>query len=159
MDVQIRRAAILDFEVFNRLLLEVHRLHVENEAHIFREPEDGVVFPKHRMVEILSDDEAAIFLAEAGGRVVGFAVVMLRRPPDDALFVPRKFAVVDSIGVTEAFQSRGVGRALMEEVTGWAREHHAPSIELSVHDFNRQAIRFYELLGFSTYLHRMEKKI
>jgi ribosomal protein S18 acetylase RimI-like enzyme len=157
MEITIRRATSQDFEAFNRLMREVHRLHVENEPHIFREPDDGVVFSKERMEELLSDPEAAIFLAEAGSDAIGFAVVMLRRPPDNPIFVPRTFAMVDSIGVTRAFQSKGVGKALMAVVTVWAREHGDASIELSVHAFNRQAIRFYESLGFSTYLLRMEK--
>ena len=159
MDIQIRRAGVEDFEVFNRLILEVHRLHVQHSARIFRDPEDGVIFSKQHLDEILAGGDAALFLADAGGTAVGFALVMLRRAPDAAMFVPRTFAMVDSIGVTEAHQSRGVGKALMAAVGEWAQEHGAGSIELSVHAFNRQAIGFYESLGFSTYLLRMDKEI
>jgi ribosomal protein S18 acetylase RimI-like enzyme len=159
VDIEIRQGGVEDFEVFNRLIREVHRLHVQHSAQIFREPEDGVIFSKGRLDEILADAGAALFLAEAGGDAVGFALVMLRLAPDAPMFVPRTFAMVDSIGVSEAYQSRGIGKSLMTAVGEWAQERGAASIELSVHAFNHQAIRFYESLGFSTYLLRMEKRI
>lgn len=81
-------------------------------------------------------------VAEAEGEVVGTAGLHLRGAP---------FAHVGEIGmsVAEAFQARGVGRALLEAVValgeGWLG---LSRIELEVYPDNLRAVALYEGFGF-----------
>jgi len=86
-------------------------------------------------------DRRAWFLGELDdvASPVGLAMGR-RRPPDDCM--------VFSVWVAEAARGRGVGRALVASVAGWARAWGARRLVLWVFRSNTAAIRFYERLGF-----------
>ena len=52
------------------------------------------------------------------------------------------------IGVLQAWGGRGVGRALLEALEGWARSRGLHRLELTVDVDNRRAIALYEKCGF-----------
>ncbi len=54
-----------------------------------------------------------------------------------------------SMFVRPQARGRGVGEALIDAVTGWARERDATSVHLWVTDINKHARRLYERCGFS----------
>lgn len=80
-------------------------------------------------------------VAERGGRVVGFTQLIWQA--DDRL-------VIDLIGVDEAFQGRGIGRAMI----GYAARHGTGDIRrparlrVGTQVANTPSIRLYESLGF-----------
>jgi diamine N-acetyltransferase len=47
----------------------------------------------------------------------------------------------------------------MDEMHAWAVAQGAASIELNVYEFNQNAIRFYQNLGFQTFSRKMRKKL
>jgi GNAT superfamily N-acetyltransferase len=54
-----------------------------------------------------------------------------------------------SMFVRPQARGRGVGEALIDVVTGWARERDATSVHLWVTEANKHARRLYERCGFS----------
>jgi L-phenylalanine/L-methionine N-acetyltransferase len=85
-----------------------------------------------------------VFAAIVNGKVVGNAGV---HPLSDN---PRQRHVCGvGLAVIDAYQSRGVGRALMNACLDFA-DHWAnyPRVELTVHADNVRAIKLYESLGF-----------
>jgi ribosomal protein S18 acetylase RimI-like enzyme len=64
---------------------------------------------------------------------------------------PKAFGIL-SIGVSPAFQGRGIGRLLMDESEQYARLQGFPQMQLSVSPENQQAVRFYETLGWTRIL-------
>jgi L-phenylalanine/L-methionine N-acetyltransferase len=86
----------------------------------------------------------AMFVALANGKQVGNAGV---HPVSDN---PRQQHVCGiGLGVVDAYQSRGIGRALMEACLDYA-DHWAnyARVELTVHADNARAIKLYQSLGF-----------
>ncbi len=85
-----------------------------------------------------------VFVAVVNGRVVGNAGL---HPIGDN---PRQKHVCSlGIAITEAYQGRGVGRALMNTCLDFAENWANYSrIELTVHADNARAIKLYESLGF-----------
>lgn len=79
-----------------------------------------------------------IFVAEDGGRLLGFAVA--RMVVD--------VCELESIAVDASARRAGVGKALLAALLKWAQEHHAAHIELEVRAGNDSAICFYEHAGF-----------
>ena len=74
-------------------------------------------------------------------------------------YVPRRWLVVDMIGVAATQRGQGVGRALMAHAHEWARGQGIFEAELTVWEFNQRAIAFYEELGYTTTVRRMWKEL
>lgn len=85
---------------------------------------------------------AAVFVAEADGRVVGRLSVARDQHPAS----PH----VADLGLMVAADRRGqgVGRALLAAAVDWAREAGVTKLELHVFPWNEPAIRLYERFGF-----------
>jgi ribosomal protein S18 acetylase RimI-like enzyme len=154
--VNIRRATAEDYNVLCDLFDEVDALHRASLPHIFQRP-NGPVREQDYYVGLVSDENAGLFVAEIGEKVVGFVYAVMRDSPSIPVFVPRRYAIVDSIGVESEFQNHGIGRRLMDTVHKWAIAKGATAIELNVYEFNKTAIAFYEALGYETFSRRMSK--
>jgi ribosomal protein S18 acetylase RimI-like enzyme len=98
-------------------------------------------------------------LAEEALEPLGFATVQVRDTPPVPLFVPRRIGTVDSLGVREHARRRGVGRALMTAAEAWVRDRGARDLELTVYEANREAIAFYEALGYQLLSRRLSRTV
>ncbi len=158
MEISIRKAATEDYNTLCELFDEVDALHRENLPHIFQKP-NGPVREYEYYQELIRDENVGLFVAEVGDKLVGFVHAVVRDAPAIPVFVPRRYAVVDSIGVKSEFQNYGVGRMLMDTVHEWAIARGATSIELNVYEFNKTAIAFYQRLGYETLSRKMSKAL
>lgn len=158
MELVIREATAQDYASLCILIDELDRLHRDNLPQKFQAPKGPV---RHRdfILDLIADEGVGLFVAEAGGRLVGFVNVAIRDAPDIPIFVPRHYAVVSSLGVREGFRRMGIGCALMNRVQSWAVAKGATSIELGVYEFNRPAIAFYHNVGYETVHRRMSKSL
>ena len=158
MELSIRKATAEDYHPLCELFNEVDTIHRDSLPHLFQKP-DGPVREPDYYGSLLADEAVGLFLAEKGGKLVGFVHAVIRDAPAIPVFVPRRYAIVDSIGVKMGFQNHGVGRMLMDTVHEWARVQGAASIELNVYEFNQKAIGFYQSLGYETLSRKMSKKL
>jgi ribosomal protein S18 acetylase RimI-like enzyme len=65
--------------------------------------------------------------------------------------VRRQTAHIPQIAVAPEFQSHGLGATLLATAFREAARHGYREVSLTVTDLNRQAVRFYERLGFTTF--------
>ena len=85
---------------------------------------------------------AAVFVAEAEGRIVGRLSLARDRHPASS-------HVADlGLMVAASYRRRGIGSALLEAAVEWAREIGVRKLELHVFPHNEPAIRLYEGFGF-----------
>ncbi|MFW6162461.1 MAG: N-acetyltransferase family protein [Planctomycetota bacterium] len=154
----IRPAAEEDYSAACALLDELDALHREELPRVFRDPET-VARSRDYVGSILADDDQALLLAEGDGEAVGLAHAAMRESRDFPILVARRSAVVENLVVAPAWRRRGVGRRLMDAVEAWAQERGASEIELNVWEFNRQAVGFYQVLGYQTVSRRMWKRL
>ena len=152
----IRKATARDYDDLCLLINEIDELHRANVPHVFRESA-GPVRDKDSVRGLLADETAGLFVAEAEGELVGFVHMVVRDTPDVAIFVPRRYAVVDTLVVRERSRRMGVGRALMERARNWATGSGASEIELNVYEFNEPAMAFYRSLGYRTLSRKMSR--
>jgi [ribosomal protein S18]-alanine N-acetyltransferase len=81
--------------------------------------------------------QRAAFIAEAGGRLLGFSVGKL----------VAGICELESIAVEKSARGQGVGRALLAALMDWAEGGGATRIELEVRASNATATKLYEQAG------------
>jgi len=88
---------------------------------------------------------------------IGLQSVRLDHPRsvDSRSHRPRVFAYIEEVVVSADHRRLGVGKALMHRVEEWARDRKVDQIELIVWEFNEEARKFYESLGYTTSYRRM----
>jgi RimJ/RimL family protein N-acetyltransferase len=85
---------------------------------------------------------AAVFVAEAGGELVGRLSIARDVHP-----ASRHVADL-GLMVAAAHRRRGIGRALLEQAAAWGRQSAITKLELHVFPHNEPAIVLYERFGF-----------
>lgn len=95
-------------------------------------------------------------MAEAEGKLIGFACLAEIEVAATPYRPARGYLEVDEFGVDEAVHRQGVGRKLFEEIRAFARSRGMNRIELTVWEFNADALKFYESIGFATYRRYLE---
>jgi GNAT superfamily N-acetyltransferase len=95
--------------------------------------------------------EGGMFMAFEEGTGVGVVTFYVAMTPAYPTMVPRKILYVPILSVSHEHHRKGIGKALLERVKAWGKEHHCQDIRLAVQLFNQEAAKFYEAAGFSTY--------
>ena len=154
MEISVRPAAKADFAALNVLRRQVNELHVQGRPDIFR-PGFGEELQQY-LLNYFHSDTNSVIVAEAEGRVAGFALVDFIHRPESPYNLPRDFYHIAEIGVDPAYQRKGVATALLAYMKRDALDRGFGKIELDVWGFNRGALAFYEAAGFRTYRRYME---
>lgn len=157
-DVNIRPARPDDYDELCRLFDEIDSLHRKALPDIFHRP-SGPVRDHDYVLNLLGDQDVLLLVAEQEQKLVGLAHAFARENAALPVFTPRKYVVIDSIIVTQAMHRHGIGRQFAERIELWAKCQRAETIELNVYEFNREALRFYECLGYSTLSRKMSKLV
>ncbi|MBI2933573.1 MAG: GNAT family N-acetyltransferase [Planctomycetes bacterium] len=105
----IRKARQDDYVDLCILCRESDSLHRRLLPRVFRTAR-GQARTKAYVRAILSDKQAALFVAERGGRIVGFAHVRVRAARRIPILVPGRYAVVEDLVVRKRARRRGIGR-------------------------------------------------
>lgn len=98
------------------------------------------------LADLSSSSHSCLFVAEADGEVVGFLSGEIRE--GSPAFSPKTWTAVEDIYVTQEQRSKGIGRALVDACTEWARDKGADGVSLQVAAGNERARKFYDTLGF-----------
>lgn len=152
----IRHATSADQPILIALLNELHAYHCALLPEVFQMPEEGAWGDEY-VSEVLASREIAVFLAEVEGEAVGFVQVMVKGAHPWAGFIPKMTVSIDAMYVRDGYAGRGIGKALMEQAERRAVERGAEYVELSVWEANRDAVGFYERVGFEPVTRRMRK--
>lgn len=155
--IHIRPAEAEDYERLCVLFQEVDRLHRQQLPDRFRCPE-GPPRSREYVSSLISDSNVGLFVADAVEQCVGYVHATLTHTPDVPVYIPCRYAVIEDLVVDPTCRRKGIGRALVEYAHAWARSEGAPRIELNVYEFNADAIRFYETLGYTTLSRKMALK-
>ena len=119
MEVSVHKATADDYNALCELFDEIDALHRDNLPHIFQKP-SGPVREYGYYSGLIADENVGLFVAEIGEKLIGFVHAIVRDTPAIPVFVPRRYAIVDSIVVESEFQNHGVGGVLMDTMQEWA---------------------------------------
>jgi len=90
---------------------------------------------------------------------VGYAYARLVAEPESLWRYASRWLLLDQMGVDARHRSRGIGEALWNAVRETAAAEAVDRVILNVWSFNRDARRFYERLGFTSFQERMTFEI
>jgi len=158
METHIREATANDYDNLCELFSEIDTLHRVNLPDIFQKP-NGAAREKDYYLGLVADENIGLFVVEMDEKLIGFVHVLVRDTPVFPVIIPQHYAVIDGIAVKSEFQNHGIGKMLMEKAQEWATTNGVVFIELNVYEFNKNAISFYERLGYQISSQRMRKKI
>ena len=158
MQFTIRQATEDDFDELLEVLAEGDAFHSDALPRMFRRS-SGLNHPWDYIEQGINSENDALLVAESDGELIGAIRLSVNETMPHPILVPRRYVQVHEITVKERFRHAGVGKALMEKGHQWAASKGIHEIELTVWEFNKDAIALYEKLGYVTMNRRMKKAI
>ncbi len=153
--MEIIRACSRHSDGINSLLRQVLEVHHKGRPDIFK---GGVKkYTDAELSEILADDERPVFVAEEGGKVLGYAFCIFQQHKDNNILTDIKTLYIDDLCVDENTRGAGVGKSLYEYVLDFAREKGCYNVTLNVWSCNEGAMKFYRKMGLLPQKIGMEK--
>ena len=153
----VRFAKESELDRVNALRKQVNDLHVAGRPDIFK-PGFSKELQDH-IHTIWNDPRQRIVVDERDGVLCGFAVLNHITRPENPFMRVRDYLDIDEFCVDKACRRTGVGTELMTFIRVYAREQGFSKVELNMWEFNRDALQFYEAIGFSTYRRYLELEL
>lgn len=154
MGIIIRAADYNDYGGICRLADQLHNVHVALRPDVFQR--SGEYVHRKEVEAFFQNEHTVIIVAEhSEGGIAGYTVLNIMEP-FQPLFRPRVVVDMFQLAVDESFRGKGIGQLLVARSIDYARQIGASSLELGVYEDNLPARSFYNNLGFSTLLRRME---
>jgi ribosomal protein S18 acetylase RimI-like enzyme len=156
--IKIRHANDADIEAMCDLSDQI------NAQHHLHAPAVFVAQPNRRLDRLFwqatfqSPHGTALLACDDTG-VLGFITLSWHENMTIPFLYSRRICRIGTIVVAERHQKNGIGKSLMDAATAWGLEQQAVEIRLEVFDFNRNAIGFYQALGYGVQSHIMCKAL
>lgn len=155
-EIIIRKAEISDFHRVHKLIMQVHKLHVNERNDIYKDV-DPMNFDEFKTE--LSNSNNIYLIAEFKNEIVGLCFSQIKEISNNKIMKDRKILHIENICVDEKHQKKGIGKKLYEQIVQLAKEKNIDNIELMVWGFNENAINFYKNLGMNIKNIKFEQKI
>ena len=140
-----------------RLLQQVGEVHRVIRPDIFRAAAQK--YDEQALQALLQDENRPIFIAEEGGRVLGYCFCVWKDYRGSGVQTDRVELYIDDLCVDETCRGQGVATALYRHVTAFARDRGCAFITLNVWCGNDSAMAFYEKMGLTPRHIMMEQKL
>ena len=154
MNFTVRPATREDYRGICDIFSELDSVHHELLPEVYCES-SGPARSEEYIFSIIDNEEAAIFVAENNGQIIGLVHIYIQETPPIPIVVPQKYSMIDNLVVKREFRHSDAGRILIEKAHEWSLSKGVKQIALVIWEFNRGAIEFYEKLGYRTINRRM----
>ncbi len=152
--MEIRDMESKDYPEIDRLMKELHELHVKGRPDLYTELEHP--YSREEFEKIVSDPEIIAILAEEKSVVIGLCIGTLRKKSG---MVEMKTMYIEDLIVDRNFRGKGIASQLYEEMEERGRNTGAKRLDLMVWEFNNDAKRFYEKQGMRPQRYIYEKEL
>jgi len=153
---RIRSADSGDLEPVAALWIALSEHHASGDSLFALRPDAGVEICR-LLAAILRDPNAAIFVYERDGALLGFCTVRIDRAPPIQVEVQR--AEITDLMVLAGERRRGLGRALVERALGWVKERGVERCEVRVASLNAEGQDFWRSIGFDDLMDVLHRRL
>ena len=150
----IRNMTLDDYETVDKLMQQLHNLHVEGRPDLYVALEHP--YSETEFKEKVESDDYISILAEEDDMVIGICFVKMKKR---SMMVNMPTAYMDDLCVDKAMLRKGVATKLYREAEKRAKELGAKRMDLMVWGFNEEAIAFYKSLGMKEQRYIFEKEL
>lgn len=98
--------------------------------------------------KVIISNMSDFLIIEEGKEILGYAFVEARKTSNLDMLVPHTFVYINDICIKEEYRNKGIGKKLLESIKNWAMIRGLEYVELNVLTENKDAIKFYQKLGF-----------
>lgn len=154
--MEIRRAELKDIDYINSLLKQVLNVHHEGRPDIFKA--NVKKYTDSELIDIIKDDNRPIFVAVENEKVLGYLFAVFQKIENSNILTPIKTLYIDDLCVDKTQRGKGVGKALYNFATQFAKESNCYNLTLNVWACNQSALEFYKKMGLipqKTYLEKI----
>lgn len=148
----IRKLNEDDLKDVNRLIRNLYNLHVRERKDIIGS--DNRKYSKLDFIDLLVHKYNILLGAEEDHKLVGLCIADVREYSKGY-----KLVFITNLIVDKEYQCKGIGKALIEEAKKEGKLRGAKRLELSVYNFNENAMGFYKKIGLTPLRTVMEVKI
>ncbi len=145
----IRLANINDIAEINNLLFQVQNVHAKLRSDLFKS--GGKKYSDEEIKNIMENDETPIFVYELDKKVVGYAFCVINN------YDNYKSIYIDDLCTSEEYRAKGIGTALFEYVSDYAKSIGCYNVTLNVWIGNDDALEFYKNKDMEVQKITMEK--
>jgi GNAT superfamily N-acetyltransferase len=143
--VQVREFRESDGAAVREMMKTLATQRKESDHHLVLKDEYARFFATY-MLGFLKNPDAVVKVAEDEGDVVGYAVATRGR--EAAFFKYSQVALLSDVFVKPSARGKGVGAALLEAITEWARKQKLQAIEVNVFPDHKEEVESLKALGF-----------
>lgn len=157
--INIVKAEKKHLKELNELLYQVHDVHVNGRPDIFKK---GVKkFTDEELIKLLEEKNKPIFIAvdKDTDEVLGHLFCIYQYIENNESLENRKVLFIDDLCVHEKARGKSIGKKLCEFSLELAKKEKFDAVTLNIWNFNEDAFRLYEKLGFKPLKTLMEIKL
>lgn len=143
-----------ELEKVNILRKQVHKLHIDGRADFFKS--DGWDGIKEVAKVRFDSDDSNVIVACYDREIVGIAIIQYIHRPESQFRPIHDFVHIEEFCVDEKHRRRGIATSLFDFIKEDASNRGIKKLELNMWEFNENALKFYESIGFKTYRRDLE---
>ena len=137
----IRKLTINDFEIVESVIAKLHKIHVVNRPDFYIENEHPISKKEYKAMLNNQDKISIAYIVD--DKIAGVCLATIKNKIEKSIYI-------DDIFVLEEFRHQGIATKLYKQVESIANNIGAKRIDLTVWQFNKTAMKFYESLGMET---------
>lgn len=103
-----------------------------------------------------NDDSCQLFVAETGGRVVGYVGAVVKEYPP--VFEVLKYGFIEEIAVTRDFRQQGIGGQLAGAAEKWLRSKGVNQVDVKIDVANEASMALFQGRGFQARSQTLTRK-
>jgi diamine N-acetyltransferase len=156
-NMKIRKAIADDASRIAWLNKEVQTIHVQIDSTKFKEFDHAAV--SSWIHGLFANENAIILVCELEECIVGYLIAIIYERKENPFKHADRYIEIDQISIQQDYRNKGIGRALLNEIKGIAKEKGIARLDLSTWTKNGNAISSFQKMGFKECWKRMELHI
>ncbi len=148
--MKLRPASKEDYDILFEFFSEIQSMHFEIRPDIFKPAKKDKYFFEY-FDRVIESANHHLIIGFDDDKPFGYIYYAINHLPQSIYRPEKRILYINHILVTNSYQGKGYGRALINHVRDIGRKETIKEIGLDVWAFNEKAIGFFQKQGFSAY--------